>query len=451
MASLRPRSSNIFVGIVLIAVGVLLLLHNYRGYEIGGTVLRWSPLILIIWGVVKLYERTASQREGGPPSRTTAGEVFLMLGLLALLGVVIGVDYAKQNLSGVINDDFAGDSHDYDLNVSPAPVPADAHIVIRNGRGDITVRPADTPEVHVTGKATIRTWSDDEADRIAKPIGVEVVRSGDGYEVHPSGFDTSNGRISVDMAVSVPRQSTVTIRSDRGDIVVSGMSTPVTVNSAGRGDIEVRDTNGDVSIENHKGDIRVSDTKGDVSISGHGGDVDVSNTSGRLTLNGEFFGSIRADKIAKGVRFISNRTDLTLTQLSGHLDAGSGNLEIADAPGDLALRTNRYDVSIENPGGRVRIDNRDGNISVRFSSPPKDDIEITNSSGGISLSIPGNSNFEITADCREGDIESEFDAPTLKSSSTNGNSHLEGKVGSGRGPRITLRTTYKSITLSKTS
>src|SRR5579883_1141516 len=97
-------------------------------------------VILIIWGVVKLYERTASQREGGPPSRTTAGEVFLMLGLLALLGVVIGVDYAKQNLSGVINDDFAGDSHDYDLNVSPAPVPADAHIVIRNGRGDITVR-----------------------------------------------------------------------------------------------------------------------------------------------------------------------------------------------------------------------------------------------------------------------------------------------------------------------
>lgn len=450
MAAIRPRTSTIFTGIVLIGVGALLLLHNYRGYEIHRAVIRWSPLILIIWGVVKLFERTAGRRPGEPASRTTAGEIFLMLGLLALLGIVIGIDYAKQNFSGVINDDFAGDSHDYDLNVSPSPVPADARILIRNGRGDITIRSGDAPEVHVSGKASVKTWSDNEADRIAKPISVEVVRNGDGYEIHPTGFDLGNGRVSVDMEITVPKGATLTVRSDRGDITVADMAKPVTING-NRGDIEVRDTNGDVSIENRKGDIRVSDTKGDVSISGRGNDVDVSNASGSFTLNGEFFGSIRADKVAKGVRFISNRTDLTLTQLTGHLDAGSGNLEIADAPGNLNLRTNRYDVSIENPGGKVRIDNRDGNIAVRFSSPPKDDIEITNSSGGISLSIPGNSNFEITADCHNGDIDSEFEADTLKSSNSGGNAHLEGKYGNGRGPRITLKTTYKSISLSKTS
>src|SRR5207247_326866 len=98
--------------------------------------------------------------------------------------------------------------------------------------------------------------------------------------------------------------------------------------------------------------------------------------SGGLTIDGEFYGPIRADKIAKGVRFISQRTDLTLTQLTGHMEAGSGNLEIADAPGNLSLRTNSYDVTIENAGGKVKVDNRNGR-------QPK--ITLKTSYGSISL------------------------------------------------------------------
>jgi len=72
--------------------------------------------------------------------------------------------------------------------------------------------------------------------------------------------------------------------------------------------------------------------------------------------------------------------DLTLTQLSGHLEAGSGNLEIVDAPGNLNVRTHDEDINIENAGGKVKIDDRNGNINVRFSSPPKDDVEIYSAS-----------------------------------------------------------------------
>jgi len=201
-----------------------------------------------------------------------------------------------------------------------------------------------------------------------------------------------------------------------------------------------------------RGDVKVSDTKGDVKISGKGGEVNVASAGGGLTLEGEFYGPIRADKINKGVRFISQRTDLTVTQLSGHMEAGSGNLEIADAPGNLSLRTNSYDVSIENAGGKVKIDNRNGNVTIRFSSPPKEDIDITNSSAGIDVSLPGSSSFEILADSRSGDITSEFSSASLKlSGADSGNMHLEGKYGSGRGPKITLKTSYGSISIHKTS
>ena len=70
------------------------------------------------------------------------------------------------------------------------------------------------------------------------------------------------------------------------------------------------------------------------------------------------------------------------------MEAGSGNMEIVDAPGNLILRTHEEEVNVENPGGKVKIDNRNGNIELRFSSPPKDDIDITNASASISISMP---------------------------------------------------------------
>src|SRR5207248_8406922 len=86
-----------------------------------------------------------------------------------------------------------------------------------------------------------------------------------------------------------------------------------------------------------------------IRISGHGGEINGSSATGGLTVDGEFYGAIRADKIAKGVRFLSRRTDLTLSQLAGHMEANPGNLEIFDAPGNLSVRT-QDDITLENAG-----------------------------------------------------------------------------------------------------
>jgi hypothetical protein len=280
---------------------------------------------------------------------------------------------------------------------------------------------------------------------------VEIVKNGDGYEIHPSGVSTGDSRISFDLDVMVPKKASLTIRNEKGNITVADMAKAVNVTN-GVGDIEIHDTGGDVDIETRKSDVKVSDTKGSVKISGHGGQIDVSGATGGLTIEGEFAGPIRADKIAKGVRFVSQRTDLTLSQLAGHMEASPGHLEIYDAPGSLNVRA-QDDITLENPSGRVKIDNRRGNVEVRFSTPPKEDIEIDNASAGITLSLPESSSFEIVADCHSGDIDSEFQADSLKltSGSKSGDSHLEGKYGSGRGPKIILKTSYGSISIRKTS
>jgi Putative adhesin/Domain of unknown function (DUF5668) len=451
MSNFRPRGSSVFSGLTLIFIGLLLLLHNYRGFEISGIIIRWWPLILIFWGAIKIYERTAGARGSEPgAARITSGEIFLVLGLLAVVGIVVGVEQAKQHLPGIGDIEPWGEAFASSIDVAPKAVPANARVIVRGARGDIVVRASDEPEIRVSGKVNVKSWNESSARKLGERVSAEIVQNGDGYEVRPTGSG-GNSRVSVDMDITVPKKASVAIHSEKGDINVSDLNAPVNIDN-GNGDIEVRSTGGDVSIDMRRGDAKISDVKGDVKISGHGGSVEVVNAGGSFTINGEFVGPIRADKVAKGLRFVSHRTDLTLTQLSGHMEAGSGNLEVVDAPGNLILRTRDEDITIENASGKIKIEDRNGNVQVRFSSPPKDDIEITNASAGITLTLPESSSFEISADSHSGEIDSEFESDTLKKTSTDsGDSHLEGKYGHGRAPKITLKTSYGSISIHKTS
>jgi DUF4097 and DUF4098 domain-containing protein YvlB len=435
----------------LLLVGALLLMHNYRGLDISQIVRYGWPFLIILWGAIKLYERVMASRSGQRASTISGGEILLVVGLLSLLGMVAAYDAAKGRFPGLRVDwPRGGDRFNFDLNVDPKPILSDSRIVIRNGRGDITVRSSDEAKVRVDGKKNVNAWSETDAEHLASAVSVEIAKNGDAYEVRPTNATSGDSRVSLDMDISVPKEASLTIRNDRGDVSISDMDKPVTVNTA-TGDVEVRDTAGDVTIDTQSGDVKVSDIKGNVRIGGRGGEVNVSGATGALAIDGEFRGPVRADKITKGVHFVDHRTDLNITQLNGHMETGSGSLEIADTAGNLTLRTNSYDISVENAGGKLKVDNRNGNIEVRFPTPPKEDIEITNSSAPITLILPESSSFEIGADCHSCDIDSEFSSDSLKRTSTGGDSHLEGKYGNGRGPKIILKTSYGSISIRKTS
>ena len=216
MARSRPRSSGIFSGLVLLTVGALLLLHNYRGLDLRDAVLRWWPLALIFLGSIKIYERTVASRSGDPGSaRITPGEIFLVIGMLSLISCVVAIDFVKNkvNTGDWSSVDIGGNPFTYDVDVQPVTVPADARINIRNGRGDISVRSGDTAEIRVSGKKNIHTWSESAAGRLASTVSVEIVKNGDGYEVHPTGINGRDSRIGVDLEIVVPAKASVNVRS----------------------------------------------------------------------------------------------------------------------------------------------------------------------------------------------------------------------------------------------
>lgn len=444
----RPRTSGVFSGLLLIVVGLLLLLHNYGRISIGDMFKHWWPLIFIFWGGTKLYERTVAQRQGRSSGWITPGEVFLVLGLMAVVGMVIAVDVTKSHLGDIGIE--IGDPYSFPLDLPSQSIAPNARLLIRGGRGHINVRSSDEAMLRLSGEKAIRTFSEGDAEKRSKSISIGVTGSGDSYEIRPTGFDLGDSRVSVDMDLVVPKKSAVTVRTERGDINVADMAADVAA-ATQNGDVEVNDTTGNVQVDTHKGDVKVTDTKGDIKVAGRGSDVEAVNATGSLVVDGEFYGSVRADKIAKGVRFISQHTDLTLTQLGGHFEKGTGNLEIADAPGNLTSRTKNASVSLENVTGKIVLDNTNGSVELRYSNPPKEDITINNERASVTLLIPARSSFEIQADCRSCDINSEFSGGSLNSSkSEKGDSHLEGKYGAGRGPKIILKTSYDSIEIRKT-
>jgi Domain of unknown function (DUF5668) len=446
-APTRPRTSGIFSGLLLILFGLLLLLHNYGYLSIGSIFRHWWPLVFIFWGVTKLYERTVAQRLGRTSGWITPGEVFLVLGLMAVVGLVVSYDIVRAK----IPEFEVGEPYSFDLDAPSQTIEPNAHLLLRTGRGNITVRSSDEAALRVSGQKEIRTFSESDAAKRSEGIAIGVQKSGDAYEIRPTGYDLSDSRVAVNLAVVAPKKAVVTARADRGAITVSDMTGDVAVTSQS-GDLEVNDTSGNVDVTSRKGDVKVTDTRGDVKVAGRGGDVDVVNATGSLVVDGEFFGSIRADKIAKGVRFLSQRTDLTLTQLGGHFEKSSGNLEIADAPGNLTSRTRNASISLENVTGKIVLDNSNGAIEIRFSTPPKEDITVINERSAVTISMPSASSFEIQADCRSCDINSEFAGGSLNATRTaKGDSHLEGKYGASRGPKIVIKSSYDSIEIRKTT
>jgi DUF4097 and DUF4098 domain-containing protein YvlB len=447
----RPRRRSIFTGLLLVAVGVLFLMRNF-GWHYGllSVLWRWWPVLLILWGVSKLYDNWVAQHTGQAPPRTvTGGEIFLVFLVVMLLSGGGFYDWVRTH-----PDDISwGDSdtppwvHTYSYNeeVPAKAVPANTRITVQTDYGDVTVHPQDAAEIRASVKKEIGGWDQSEAEKRSHDVKVTVDQTGDGYAVETSGQMSGDSRARVDLDVYVPKQASVTVRSGKGNLQIIGQGGSVTVESR-KGDVEVRDAGGDVSVDLNGGDLHIVGVNGNARLSGHGSQVTIADVKGEASVEGEFFGPIRFEKPGKGMRFLSKRSDITVSQLTGRFTITSGRLEVVDAPGNVSITTSSNDITIENPGSRVHVENRNGNVDIRFGKPPQDQIDVLDANGHIDLTLPGRSTFEVHATSRSGEISSDFS--DLQQHNTGGSAVLDGKVGA-KGPAISLKTTYGAIRLRK--
>src|SRR5207248_7594431 len=118
-----PRRRRSFAGpLVLIILGVVFLLGNMHvitWHSLGLWFARYWPVLIIVWGVVKLVEYYQAQREGTRPSGIGVGGFFLLF-FLIISGLIAShaarVDWAALRDEVNVDDNafpFFGDSYSF--------------------------------------------------------------------------------------------------------------------------------------------------------------------------------------------------------------------------------------------------------------------------------------------------------------------------------------------------
>ncbi len=436
------RRSSIFGGLLLIAIGVIFLLHYLQpGLVHLGQIIRFWPVLLIVWGLARLWDHFAANRAHQTAPPTVSGSDLLLV-LLVIVGVIaiIAYDRIHRRMGWEPGFDFFETPYTFTATLPSAPVAPATRIDLWTPRGDISVHPQPSKDLNIVVTKIVRARDPGAARQAADSTTVSVTPGDGALRVEPQIPSGRDVRVSYDASV-LPNTS-LSASTGNGDVRVTGIQGDISLSAAGH--VDVSQTGANTTVNMRRGDASIHAISGNVSIAGRGEQLNVGEIGGDVSINGEFFGPIRVLRAAKGVQFNSSRTTLSVSGSLGRLVMDSGRLIVSDSPGDVSLETRAKDIRLENVSGSVHVADRDGNVELRYSRPPNHKIDVTNRSGDIELVLPSDSSFSITAFSRSGDITSDFSSSSLRVVETTPNARLDGTAGSG-GPSITLNTTYGTI------
>jgi DUF4097 and DUF4098 domain-containing protein YvlB len=448
----RPRRS-LAGPVVLIVLGIVFLLGTMgvlHFYMLGHWFARYWPLLIILWGVIKLLEYQQAQREGRRAPGISAGGIFLLVVLIAFGLAATGASRfdweAIRNEIDINDEDFSdmfGHSYSYDDQLAQA-FPAGATLRITDIRGAVNVNVSDDNQIRVVVHKRIKAESQQDADKWNAGTKPQITVNDHTVLLNANNDAAGDHWVAIDMDLSIPRKASVAISTRRGDVSVMGRDGDVDV-STQHGDVTTSDINGKVSVNLTHGSARVSQVASDVSVEGRGGDITVGEVKGTLRLNGEF-DSLKISKIANTVNFRSERTDMELAKLNGDLDMDSGDMRASDVIGPLRLSTRHKDIRLEGMAGDVRLKDENGSVEVRMSKLGS--MQVENRRGDIQIYVPDKVGFQLEAKARGGEVESDFGE--LKINNANDQAIATGTVGGG-GPHLVINNEHGRIEIRKGS
>ncbi len=430
----RPRRS--FAGpLVLIVLGIVFLfgnLHMLSWYRIAVWFSHYWPVLLIVWGVVKLIEHYQAQREGTRASGIGAGGI-LLLAMIVVFGL-ISTRVERVNWSGLkdnfeINDgDFDnifGETYNFNDHLEQN-FPAGDSLKILDDHGAVSVHPSDDNNITVVVRKRIGADSQDDANKYDTETKPTITTIGGLVTVDAKTNAAGDHPVETDLDISVPRKAPVSIISRRGEINVVDRDANVDISSQ-HADASIENISGNVKVSQEKGSLKIEQVTGDVHVDGRLDEVSVSDVKGSAQLDGGFDESVKLERIAKTVSFKSSRTDMEFSRIDGSLDLDSDDLHADAITGPVHLVTHSKNVRLDEVSGDLRV--QDDNDSVEVGMRNLGNVQIDSHNGDVQLSLPGNAGFRVDARTHEGDIQSEF--PEIKVTSDEHESRASGTVGNG--------------------
>jgi len=447
----RPRRS--FAGpLVLILLGVVFLLgnlHMLSWYRISVWFAHYWPVLLILWGVIKLIEHYQAQRYGTRASGIGAGGVLLIV-LIVVFGL-IATQVEHVNWSGLkdnlnFNDDdfdnIFGQTYNFNDHLEQN-FPAGASLKVIDNHGAVSVHPSDDNNITVVVRKRIGAENQNDAAKYDSETKPTITAIGGLVTVDAKTDAAGDHPVETDLDISVPRKAPVSLISRRGDVNLVDRDANVDI-SAQHSNTSIENVAGNVKLSQEKGSLKVEQVTGDVHVDGRLDEVSVSDVKGSAQLDGEFQESVKLERIGKTVSFKSSRTDMEFSRIDGSLDLDSDELHADSITGPLHLVTRSKNVQLVDVSGDVRL--QDDNGTVEVSMRNVGNVQIDNRNGDIQLSLPPNAGFRVDARTRDGEIQSDF--PELKVTNDEHQARASGVVGNGAA-HIVLNNEHEGIEIRK--
>ncbi|HEX3822396.1 MAG TPA: DUF4097 family beta strand repeat-containing protein [Candidatus Sulfotelmatobacter sp.] len=454
MPPLPPRRHRSFAGpFVLIVVGTIFLLGTMRILSVSRLwhlFANYWPVLLILWGVIKLIEHQQAQREGTRTPGIGAGGVLLVIMIIVFGLVATQIDHA--NWSGWrdqiddpdIRDLFGGDNFSYNDHLEQ-DFPAGASLKVIDTHGALSVHASDDNKITVVVRKRINADNQGDADKYNQETKPTITAIGGLVTVDAKAEAAGDHPVEVDLDISLPRKAPLTVSSRRGDTNVTGRDGSIDI-SAQHGDTSVEDIGGNVKVSQEKGSVKIQQVTGDVRVEGRVNDVSVSDVKGGVALEGEFQESVKLERIAKTVTFKSARTDMEFSRIDGTLDLDSDDLHAEEITGPLHLSTRSKNIRLSDVSGDVRLQNDNGTVELGMRNVGN--VQVDNRNGDVQISLPEKSGFRVDARARDGEIQSDFES--LKVDNNDHESSANGSVGNAAS-HIVLNNEHDNIEIRRAS
>ncbi len=436
--------------LLLICIGAVALLANLHMLDMSSF---WSfyhtywPLLLIGLGLL-LAAEAIFVRSHQQSLRIGCGTVLLIL-ILAGLGIVTALSYTQgwasiRSQLRALNDaqmwQFFGQRHESRQTLT-LPIPAHGTLQVNNKAGNITVRTSPDAQLHITLDKSVYAGSDADAQRKLDALQPLTETTGDTTTLRiPSSFSNS-----VALTLEVPADVALHANVEEGGIDIAARAAAVTAETH-FGNVTVDGVTGPVQVTLQAGNATVHNVNGPVTLHGQAGEFTLTDIHGAATLDGEFFGNLHLQRITGAVQYHSSRTSMALASVPGTLTLDPADLKADGITGPVEISTRAKDITLSGLSGPLRLNNSDGFINVQ-AGPTLAAMEIDNSEGGITITLPAAAHFSVDATAHGGKVQSDF---SLSLQSSGSGQTAQGAVNGG-GPMLRFLAEKADLALKKSS
>lgn len=278
------KVGTLSMGLLLIALGILLLGNTFWDISITQIIAYGWPIILIILGIeVIAYSFFKKDR---PIKFDIISIIILILALMFTFTI-----YALQEtgITSLIRGSINGQSYTFNINESlELPESVDEIIIdAPNGEFNITGSNSDSSKANIDGTIRIGASSKAEAEKFFNDI-FTIKISGNQAIIRIEQINRNNWfngwTLESDLNISIPSDKFLKTNLINGDTYITNMSNSGNLVGT-NGKIELTDSKGYYNIKTVNGSIIVNNNEGDITAKTVNGDINVNKVSAGLDLD----------------------------------------------------------------------------------------------------------------------------------------------------------------------